>query len=83
MVTKYTLRGLIITGALLTAACGDDGPVVSTPPAAWVEPVPEPTVPAGNSDEEVANYIVSLFDAMRAANNKLQRLKRWREGIED
>ncbi len=83
MVTKCTLRGLIITGALLTAACGDDGPVVSTPPPAWVEPVPEPTVPAGNSDEEVANYIVSLFDAMRAANNKLQRLKDWREGIED
>lgn len=83
MVTKYTLRGLIITGALLTAACGEPEPVVSTPPAAWVEPVPEPTVPAGNSDEEVANYIVSLVDAMRAANNKLQRLKDWREGIED
>jgi len=78
---RHILALCAVFGTL--SACGDREPVVSTPPAAWVEPVPEPTVPAGNSDEEVANYIVSLVDAMRAANNKLQRLKDWREGIED
>ena len=81
MITKYTQRGLMITAALLTAACNQPAPIVSAPPPEWTQPVPEPEVPAEATDESVADYIVRLIDALRASNNKLKRLDDWVAGL--
>lgn len=73
--------GIASVLALLLTACGQPTPVISTPPPEWTEPVAEPPVPAGDSDAEVASYIIALHDALTAANNRLLRLKDWAEGV--
>ena len=75
------MRYAIASLALLVAACGQPAPIVSAPPPEWTQPVPEPEVPAGDSDEEVAKLIVDLFDRLREANNRLKRLDDWRAGL--
>lgn len=41
----------------------------------------EPALPAGDSDAEVAGYLVDLVTALRRANERLQWLRDWREGV--
>ena len=77
------MRYAIASLALLVAACGQPETVFSAPPAEWTQPVPEPEVPAEATDEAVADYIIRLMDALRASNNRLQRLDDWRKGLPD
>ena len=67
--------------ALALASCGDKPPVISAPPPEWTEPVAEPAVPDDASDSAVASYIIELHSALRAANNRLARLKDWAAGV--
>lgn len=74
-----------IAASLLLAlcACGQKVPINTAPPIVWTEPVAEPAVPAGASDREVAAYLIDLNDALKAANNKLRRLREWAESMKD
>lgn len=73
-------RLFLALGAIIGAlsACNQPASVISAPPPEWTAPVPEPTIPEGDSDEEVAKLIVDLFDRLREANNRLKRLDDWR-----
>ena len=74
---------LIVVGvvsATLTA-CGPTTPVISAPPPERFQPIAEPAVPAGDTDQDVSAYIISLVDALRAANAKLLWLDDWRKGV--
>lgn len=77
------MRYAVASLALALAACGQPEPIVHAPPVEWTEPVAEPQVPIEATDEAVAGYIIDLNDALRRANNRLQRLKDWRAGVED
>lgn len=63
------------------SACGQPAPVVSVPPAEWFEPAAEPAPPAGDTDADVAGFIVKLVDWGRANADKLRKLRDWREGV--
>jgi hypothetical protein len=41
--------------------------------------VAEPAVPAGDSDADVADYLIDLTSALRQANERLLWLRNWRE----
>lgn len=73
----------IASALLLLSACNNPPPAVSVPPAEWTQPVEEPPVPAETTDQSVADYIVSLIDALRQSNNKLKRLDEWRAKAAD
>lgn len=76
-------RAKVCAAILLLTACAQPVPVISAPPPEWMEPVPEPEVPAETTDESVAGYLVELLDALKKSNNKLARLRDWANGLND
>lgn len=76
------MRYAIASLALLLAACGEPEVIHSAPPPEWTEPVEEPAVPVEATDDAVSAYIIALHDALKEANNRLLRLKDWREELE-
>ena len=77
------MRYAIASLALLLAGCGQPQVIVSTPPAEWTQPVAEPEVPEEVNDDTVSAYIIALVDRLREANNRLQRLDDWRQGVSE
>ncbi len=73
---------LLSLGAL--TACSQN-PVVVTesvpvlPPAAMIQPVPEPAY-TGTTNEDHLNYTLDLRAALRECNAQFEALRQWREG---
>lgn len=66
---------------LCSAACANKSVELAVPPPERFAPVAEPAVPEGNTDREVAGFIVELVTALREANARLLWLKDWSEGV--
>lgn len=56
---------------------------IATPPIERFQPIAEPGVPKGDTDAEVAGYIVRLIDWGRANAGKLEWLQDWRSEVTD
>jgi hypothetical protein len=74
-----TLSWLALPFALSCASCGAKPIRIAAPPAERFAPVPEPAFPVGDSDAEVAGYLIDLTSALRQANDRLLWLRDWRE----
>mgnify|MGYP006913695669 CR=1 FL=1 len=46
-------------------------------PAKWLACAAEPAPPAGNTDKEVANFIISLIASGADCRNAVARIKDW------
>lgn len=74
---------LLFPALLLLCSCGPKAIEIAAPPAERFEPVAEPTVPEGDTDAEVASFIIELVKALRESNGKLEWLRDWRNGVMD
>lgn len=81
MQKRTTLRKSAVLPGLLCLAlltgCGASRPRLALPPSERAAPVAMPTIPAGNSDAEVAGLIADYDAALREANAKLLWLRDW------
>lgn len=69
--------------ALFCGSCGPKPLEIATPPIERFQAEPEPEVPAGDTDAEVADYLRRLVQWGRAHADKLAWLRDWREGVSD
>ena len=74
---------LLCSAGLLLCSCGPKAVEIAAPPVERFEQVAEPKVPAGDTDAEVAGYLIDLVTALREANLRLSWLADWREGVTD
>lgn len=56
---------------------------IAAPPPERFAPVAEPAIPAGDTDAEVAGYLIDLVSALREANDRLAWLRDWRDRTAD
>lgn len=65
--------------ALCLTGCGREAVRVEyvPVPAKWLTCAAEPAPPAGNTDKEVANFIVSLIASGADCRNAVARIKDW------
>jgi hypothetical protein len=72
---------LALPCALFCVSCGPKPVEIAVPPVERFEPIPEPEVPAGDSDAEVADYIKRLVLWGRGLTGQIVWLRDWREGV--
>ena len=74
---------LLCAALALLSACGQKSIEIAVPPPEWLEPAPEPQIPPGDTDAEVAQLIIDLHKWGSENRDRILRLKDWAEGVTD